>query len=745
MNSPTLIRLALCITLVSLCIPLAAAEPEKQPKIDPLDWPHWRGPEMNGISRETGLVDHWSPDGENLLWKNSDVAGRSTPIVLRGKLYLLTRNHPGTTKEGEKVVCLDAATGKQIWENAFNVYLSDVPDTRVGWSSVVGDPQTGNVFALGVCGYFQGMDGETGKTLWSHSMSEEYGLLSTYGGRTNFPLVFEDLVIISGVVIGWGDTAMPAHRFIAFDKRTGQAVWFASTRLRPEDTTYSSPVLTVFNGQAAMVFGAGDGSVYALQPRTGKVIWKYDASIRGINTTPLVVGDTVYCGHSEEQFNDHSVMGALFAINGIGSGNITKTNELWSIPRRSVGKSAPLMVKDRLYVVEDGGTMYIIDPKDGREIGKQKLGTIMSGSAIYGDGKIYVGDSTGRWYILQPVEKGVKILQRIRLNNEEILGSPIISHGRIYIPTNGGLYCVGKKDHKPTADPRPEVEVEAPTSADEKPAHIQLVPVESLLKTGQSQQFQVRVYNAAGRYLKSVPAKFELKGPGAISKEGVFKTPDEHKQSATFVTATVDGMTSTARVRTMPPLPWKFDFADMQVPLPWIGAAYRFQPREVDGNDMLVKVTTIPKGTRSQSWIGLPDLHDYAVQAEVRGSIKGDKMPDIGLIAQRYTLDMMGEAQQLQIRSWTPQLDLRFAKTVPFKWLPDTWYNLKFEVSNQDGKAVTRGKVWPRGEKEPTTWDIEATDETPNTVGSPGLFGNASNAEIFIDNLTVTPISQDGK
>jgi hypothetical protein len=253
------------------------------------------------------------------------------------------------------------------------------------------------------------------------------------------------------------------------------------------------------------------------------------------------------------------------------------------------------------------------------------------------------------------------------------------------------------------------------------------------------------VYNAAGRYLKSVPASFELKGPGKISPEGVFQSPKDGKHSATFITATVDGMKSTARARTMPPLPWKFDFADKQIPLTWIGAAYRHQPREVDGNDMLVKVTTIPKGTRSQCWIGLPDLHDYTVQAEVRGAVKGDKMPDIGLIAQRYTLDMMGEAQQLQIRSWTPQLELRFAKTVPFKWQPDTWYNLKFQVSNQDGKAVTRGKVWPRGEKEPAAWAIEAADETPNTVGSPGLFGNASNAEIFIDNLTVTPNQPAGK
>ena len=128
------------------------------------------------------------------------------------------RNEPDTPREGEKVVCVDAATGETIWENKFNVFLSDVPAERIGWSSCVGDPSTGDVYALGVCGYFQCLDGATGKTIWKHSLNEEFGLLTTYGGRTNVPVVFEDLVIISGVIIGWGDMRRPAHRFLAFDK-----------------------------------------------------------------------------------------------------------------------------------------------------------------------------------------------------------------------------------------------------------------------------------------------------------------------------------------------------------------------------------------------------------------------------------------------------------------------------------------------------------------------------------------------
>ena len=184
----------------------------------------------------------------------------------------------------------------------------------------------------------------------------------------------------------------------------------------------------------------------------------------------------------------------------------------------------------------------------------------------------------------------------------------------------------------------------------------------------------------------------------------------------------------------MPPLPWKFDFSDGQVPVTWIGARYRHQVRDVDGNKVMVKVTTIPKGTRSQSWMGPTDLHDYTVQADVQGILTNNKLPDIGLIAQRDTCDLMGASQKLQIRSWTPQIDTRFSKSVPFKWEPGKWYTIKFQASTDGPYAVLRGKVWPRDETEPADWTVEATDEVGNLQGSPGLFGNANDAEILIDN-----------
>lgn len=818
---------------------LSAADP------DPLDWPFWRGPEMNGISRETGIVDSWSPDGENLLWFKPEFASRSTPIVMNGKLYFLANLNPGSEEEGEKVVCANAETGEVLWENQFNVFLSDVPDTRVAWSSVVGDPETGNVFAQGVCGHFQCINGETGETIWSHSLSEEYGLLSTYGGRTNFPIVFGEQVITSAIIIGWGDMAKPRHGFISFDKRNGQPVWFRGTRPLPYDTTYSAPVLSAVNGMPVMVFGSGDGGVHAFQPATGVEVWKYNVSRRGINTTPVIIGKTVIGGHSEENI-DSTEMGALFALDLAKTGDITQTGELWRNREMFIGKSGPVVVGDRVYAVEDKGNLLIVDLKTGEQIDREKLGTMGRASLLYADGKLYTCEGNGRWAIFKITEDGLDRIHRLRLDGD-VSASPIISHGRLYVTTGAGMYCIGNKDAKTGADERPAPAEVTPVGFDMEAAHVQVVPVESLLRggpQGQRQRHYVRLYNSKGQFLKTCQpdeVEFSISGAGVIDEAGAYTAPKENTHEAVIVTAKVGDLTGTARIRVVPDFPWEFDFSNGEIPITWVGARYRHIPLDFDlykklegqsellsrlyvyfrsefvnfaptrvfdnstpqqrwstllrfsnleesvrslddakavmdpllttlkdeglladwawedvenvgprltinrgedpvsGNGVMCKITTIPKGARSQGWMGRTNFSNYTIQADVYSAERNGKMGDAGVIGQRYRLDLMGAAQELKIISWISHEE-KF-KTVPFEWKANTWYTLKLTtgVEEKDGKkhAVLHGKVWPRDSEEPADWTITWEDFPPNEIGSPGLFGNAKDAEVFFDNVNI--------
>jgi outer membrane protein assembly factor BamB len=818
------------------------------------DWPYWRGPQHNGVSTLKNLPDQWDPEGgegSNLLWKREDLGTKSTPIVMNGKLYTLCRHGARTKQDSEKVVCLDTKTGETLWENRFNVYLSDVPAERVGWSSVVGDPETGDVFALGVCGLFLCIDGETGETKWQHSLHEEYGLLSTYGGRTNFPVIHEDNVIVSAVLINWGEHAKPRHQFLAFDKRNGQPVWMNGTRVLPEDTTYSSPVLGVINGQAAVVCGSGDGGLHAFQPRTGKLLWTYNVSNHGLNVTPVIAEGRVYCGHGEENLDD-TKMGAVFGVDGSLTGDITKSGEVWRVKELVVGRSTPLFVEGKLYVIDDRAKLHILDADTGEELGLQPLGSVQRSSPLYADGKIYAITENGVWYTLRPEGNGVEVVHKQRLSGESH-ASPIAAEGKLYVTLLSGIFCIGTADAQPTGDPVPPPSGEIDIAQDQEPAVVQVVPVEALLHPGEQQPFHVRLYNAHGQWLRNADAsevQFSVDGPGTVSAEGTYSIPNTHTEhSGLIVTAKVGDVTGQARIRVVPGLDWEFNFDNGAVPLTWVGMRYRniaidydlltklteadplagqlyiylmtdftnfarakstfddttpaqgwttflrflgldetdlkpktvdearekLQPsldrlmdegvlssvdwsswernlsdgskatetrltvtkgeRQIDGNGVMLKITTIPKGTRSQGWMGHVGLHDYTVQADVLASLKDNTLPDLGLIGQRYTLALMGQSQQLQIRTWPPQL--RMAVTVPFAWKAETWYTMKFQTAVEGGKAVLRGKAWPRGEEEPADWQLVAEDEPGEHQGSPGVYGDTKVSEAYFDNLTV--------
>ncbi len=718
---------------------------------DPLDWPFWRGPEYNGISRETGLPDTISLDPsakDGPIWLKPEGAGRGTPIVMRGKLYTLCRHNPSTSSEQEKVLCLDAATGETIWENKFNVWSCDVPNTRVGWSSVCGDPETGHVYAMGVCGYFQCIDGETGKTIWALPLHERLGVLSTYGGRTGYPIVVDDLVILGSVVIGWGDMAIPAQRYMAFDKRTGDLRWFKSTRLRPEDTTYSAPVVAILTGQKLVVVGSGDGFVYGFQPQTGKTVFEYHLSRRGLNNSATIVGDKIYVGQSEENPTG-TQMGAVVCLDGKQTGDFGEKGEIWKELEVGVGRAAPLVVGDRLYGFDDAGKLAVLNAETGEPIGRKiNLGTTNFASPIYADGKIYHLEKA-RWFILTPderrgatgAERGSKGTNGMFPQRDEAWSSPVVSHGRLYLQTTGALYCFEDKSKQKGATKRPSLPEITPAADDPKPAQLQIVPCEILLKPGQTQKLTARLFNSRGQFLKEEKVQYEVLGSGTVDENGVFAAPQDADHGATIVNAKIGDLTSRARVRIIPPLPWKFDFEGLKdAPLSWVGARYRHVLRQVDGSNVMVKITTIPKGTRSRLSMGHSDEHDYTIQCDFKAGIENNKLPDVGLIAQGYTMAIESLNNRILLNSWGAH-EHRDARQVPFTLEPNVWYTIKLRAENSAGKAVLRGKVWKKDQQEPAEWTIELIDPLPNEQGSPGLFGNATNAELYLDNVTVVPNS----
>jgi outer membrane protein assembly factor BamB len=722
------------LTLLLLLLPPAATA---------ADWAEWRGPARDGISHEKGLPAKWSPAGDGLAWK-APYGGRSTPVVMGNRVYLWNAFEKGERLQ-ERLLCLDADTGRVLWEKHFNVYLSDIPPHRVGWASPVGDPATGNVYAFGGGGHLVGLSGKDGKVLWERSLGEDFGLLTTHGGRTVSPLVDGDLVIVSGVTFSWGAHSRGLHRWMAFDKRTGETVWTSAPGARPYDTTYAAPIIADVDGTRLLIQGASDGWVHAVQPQTGVPAWKIEVSKRGLNTGVVLRGTDAIITHSEENL-DSNEMGMMAALDASMKGELKMSQLKWKVYGWQGGFSSPVLDGDRMYQVDNGANLGAFDVTTGRQLWLQNLGTIQKASPVLADGKLYVGTENGKFFIIEPSATGAKILDEDQLGTEQqpeaIIASVAVADGRVFLLTDAALYCIGKKKagREKLEDSLGTFGVVSGIQGRRDVAHVQVVPAEVLLKPGESARFRVRLFDERGNFVREEKAAtWSLDKLNGKTEAGQFTAATDAVVQTGEVRATVGGLTGAARVRVIPPLPWSEDFDAMAVgtfPQHWTNAGLKFITREVDGKKVLVKTT---EGSsllsRARAYMGQSDLHDYTVEADILATTRRRQVGDAGVVAQRYGLTLFGNAQKLELTSWQPEVARRV--DVPFEWKVDTWYRVKLRVENLPGGQVrARGKVWPAGAAEPAAWTVERTDPIGNRQGSPGIFGSAL-AEIYFDNVKV--------
>lgn len=720
------------------------------------DWADWRGPTRDGISPEKNLPEKWSPKGENLLWK-APYGGRSAPIVINGRVFMFNSGGEGETMQ-ERVLALDAETGRKIWEYRFNVYSTDVPPRRIAWSSPVGDPLTGNVYAFGASNDLVALSFD-GKLLWTRSLTDEYGAWTTHGGRTVSPIIEGNLVIVSTVTDGIADLFMRRHRFYAFDKTTGECVWISTPGGRPYDTTYSTPVVTTVDGMRILIAGSGDGAFHAIKVNTGEPVWSYPISKRGVNPGAVVKGNIAYLTHMEENL-DTSEMGQLAAIDTSARGVINKTSNAdkikYAITNYQLGPGSPVIDGDRLYQVDAGANLLAFDINTGKHLWIKNLGTIQKASPVFADGKIYVGTENGKFFILKPGATGCEVLDSDELepvdkvdvnsavgdeliaSNEQILSGVAISRGRVYLVSTKYIYAIGKKKN-PALPPVIDKVDNAPAGA--AVSHVQVVPADLVIRPGETAKFKVNLFDDKGRFIRQeTSASWQIEGLKGIAQTNQFTAASDAGSQAGLLKATVAGKTGVSRVRVIPAMPYAEDFSGYkadQAPPTWLNTNGKYVVRELEGNNVLVKKADNPAFKRTRSLFGAVTESNYTIQADIRAIEKRRQMGDAGIVAERYELVLFGNIQKVELRSWQIEPKRTFDK--PFTWKPDTWYRLKLQVENlPGGKTRARGKVWPASDPEPSEWLIEWTDPVGHRQGSAGVFADAPN-EIFFDNIKVTP------
>ncbi len=270
------------------------------------DWPQWLGPKRDGVWRDTGLVEKFPPGGPKVLWKEPVGVGYAGPAVAGGKLFVTdyvpgdkTKLPDGGFKKGrfagtERVVCRDAATGKQAWATEYAVeYTVSYPAGPRCTPTVDGDL----VYTLGAMGDLKALNVADGKEVWAKNFMKDYESGLPQWGFSAAPLVDGDkLICLAG---GTNDRLV-----VAFDKKTGKELWASQSCLG--DFGYCPPMIYHFGGGNAPAgspppaFGGTrqliiwhSKAVVGLNPDTGKRLWRVEFDVKAALTapTPRKVGD----------------------------------------------------------------------------------------------------------------------------------------------------------------------------------------------------------------------------------------------------------------------------------------------------------------------------------------------------------------------------------------------------------------------------------------------------------------------
>jgi outer membrane protein assembly factor BamB len=385
------------------------------------DWPQWMGPNRDGQWKETGILEKYPPGGPKKVWSTPINGGYAGPAVAAGKVYVpdyeATEGERGNNamaatkrKGSERVLCLDAKTGKQLWKHEYdcpyNVSYASGPRCT---PTVAG----GKVYALGAMGDLHVLDADKGTLVWSKDFKKDYNAKTPLWGFTGHPLVYKDLVIC---LVG-GDSLL-----VAFNKDDGKEAWKSLSTPGEGRAGYCPPTLIEAGGTKQLVIWHPKKLV-SVNPDDGKPYWDVDLEpYQGMSImAPRQFGDYLFAGSigpvsilleldkskpaAKEVWREKQTTKSLYPINatpliedGIMYGTdqpgplravkLTTGERLWSTMLPVVGKDEPenrnkygsgtaFLVKngDRYFIFGENGDLVIakLSPEKYEEIDRAKL------------------------------------------------------------------------------------------------------------------------------------------------------------------------------------------------------------------------------------------------------------------------------------------------------------------------------------------------------------------------------------
>jgi len=448
---------------------------------DPEGWSRFRGPNGSGVSTSRRLPAEFGPD-KNVVWKTELPFGHSSPALTRERIFL-------TAARGEKLVtiCLDRRTGKPLWEREAPRSRVEKLDSRNGPAGPTPATDGTNVYVFfadfGLLSYDM-----NGKERWRVPL----GPFNNLYGMGASPVLVDDAVVLTC-------DQNTGSFILSVAQRDGALRWKTP---RPEaHSGHSTPILYEPAAGAAQIIVPGSFLVTAYAPSTGEKLWWVGGLSFEMKSTPVVSGDTLFIngfGTPQNQPGAHPTIppfadiarqysdasgkvtfktlpdgnarswidldangevaedewdyykAAMASDNGMlairlgGRGDMTAANVRWKYHKSVPQLPSPIVYRNVLYMVNDGGIVTTLDPETGAEMGQGRLKGAIDryyASPVAADGKIFMLSETGKIAVLPP--GGALEPTVVNDLKDDIYATPAISDGKLYVRTRGWLYCFG--------------------------------------------------------------------------------------------------------------------------------------------------------------------------------------------------------------------------------------------------------------------------------------------------------------
>jgi outer membrane protein assembly factor BamB len=391
------------------------------------DWSRWRGPNGDGISAETGLLDSWPQDGPPLVWRVKGLGGGYASVAIQGgKIYTL-----GKLQGKTYLHCRAVEDGGELWKS---------PVGRGGDPNCTPTCDGDLVFGLTLGGDLFCCQTESGSVVWTKNYDADFGVDGTPGwGFSESPLVDGDRLVCTP---GNNESLLAC-----LDKKTGEVIW--KTKVQPgqlgnrghDGAGYSSIVISNAGGVKQYVTLVGKALV-SVDAATGKLLWTYDrvANTTASIPTPIVEGDYVFAS------SGYGTGSALLKINRSRTG--LAADEVYFLPGNKMQNHHGGMIhKDGFIYCGEGhneGFPLCINSQSGRDAWRPGRGPGSGSAAIaYADGHLYFRYQDATMALIEATPKAYRLKGQFKIasHNGESWPHPVIAGGKLYLRDQDELLC----------------------------------------------------------------------------------------------------------------------------------------------------------------------------------------------------------------------------------------------------------------------------------------------------------------